>query len=361
MKNIVTVVGIRPDFIRMSELLRKLDEKFNNILIHSGQHFEKSLSEIFFKELQIKKPDFNLCAGKDSKGNSTVLSSLISVRLLEVLSKVSKENGDIAAVIFIGDSDTILSSIAVKKAGYKVIHIGAGMRSGDKTSPEEINRIICDQIADLHFVYHSNYSQKLLKEGLNPKNIHVVGNTILEPLTRFSQEIIKKPRKNAHILLDIHRRENLSSANRLKNIIEYTNSLSKSFKKPIFLLNFPKTIKAIGTAGIGLGSIQLTPLMSYSAFLQASYDSVVLISDSGTCQDESPALRTPVIVPRSSTERSESMSNNCSILLDVNSFSPSESEKAFRYLLDIETPANLVWLGDAKTSTRIIEILEKKV
>ena len=140
MKTIITVTGIRPDFIRMSEIFKKLDQNFNHILIHTGQHFDKLLSDVFFDELEIREPDFNLNIGGKDKEHFHQTGDL-SIKLIETIRK-EKLNPDL--VIFLGDSNSVCSAMSLKKEGYKIAHIEAGMRSYDKRMLEEINRIVCD-------------------------------------------------------------------------------------------------------------------------------------------------------------------------------------------------------------------------
>ena len=155
MKTIITVTGIRPDFIRMSEIFKKLDKNFNHILIHSGQHYNTLLSDVFFDELEIREPDYNLGIGGPNKEHFHQTSEL-SIKLIELI-REKELNPDL--IIFLGDSNSVVSSVALKKEGYRIGHIEAGMRSGDKRMLEEINRTVCDICSDFLFVYHENYKE----------------------------------------------------------------------------------------------------------------------------------------------------------------------------------------------------------
>jgi UDP-N-acetylglucosamine 2-epimerase (non-hydrolysing) len=159
-KTFVTVTGIRPDFIRMSEIFKKFDDNFNHVMVHTGQHFDTMLSDVFFNNLSIRNPDHNLHVGGEGKEHFHQTAEA-SVKLIELLRTLKNVDG----VIFLGDSNSVASSVAVKKEGYCVIHIEAGMRSGDRRMLEEINRVVCDSVSDILFVYHENYKQKLLKEN----------------------------------------------------------------------------------------------------------------------------------------------------------------------------------------------------
>jgi UDP-N-acetylglucosamine 2-epimerase (non-hydrolysing) len=351
MKTVVTVSGIRPDFIRMSEIFKKLDNNFNHILIHSGQHFDKLLSDVFFEELDIRKPDYNLGIGGVGKEHFHQ-SSELSIKLIELL-RYQKIDPDI--ILFLGDSNSVTVSVPLKKEGYKIGHIEAGMRSYDRRMLEEINRVVCDHCSDLLFVYHENYKNKAIKEGISEDNIFVVGNTIVEVVKKLNfDEISKRDR----ILLDIHRPENFNHKERLKTIVELGNRLSKSHGIPIKMLSFKRTMNKLKEFDIHLGNIEVVDLMSFKKYTKSVYHSKFIISDSGTAQEEPALLGTPVIVPRDYTERPESVENNCSIMFDVEN-NGWDVVEAWLYLNCYKSDTK--WLGEGKTSDKIIQILKNRL
>jgi UDP-N-acetylglucosamine 2-epimerase (non-hydrolysing) len=353
MKNIITVTGIRPDFIRMSEIFKKLDENFNHTLIHSGQHYNKLLSDVFFDELNIRKPDYNLNIGGDGKEHFHQTSDL-SIKLIELI----RENylkPDL--IIFLGDSNSVVSSVSLKKEGYKIGHIEAGMRSGDKRMLEEINRMVCDICSDYLFVYHENYKIKLEKENIK-ENVYVVGNTIVEVVKKFKPS---EPKLNNKILLDIHRPENFMYKDRLNNIIKYANFVSEKYDLPVHMLNFNRTLKKIDEFNIDLGLINVIDLLPFKSYLSHVHHSTFIISDSGTAQEEPAILNTPVIVPRDFTERPESIENYCSFMLDVNTSLNNTWGESLEFI-DIKfLNKNIEWLGNGKTSENIISILKNSL
>jgi UDP-N-acetylglucosamine 2-epimerase (non-hydrolysing) len=351
MKTVVTVTGIRPDFIRMSEIFKKLDINFNHILIHTGQHFDRLLSEVFFDELEIRKPDYNLNIGGIGKEHFHQTSEL-SIKLIELLRK-EKINPDI--ILFLGDSNSVVSSVSLKKEGYKIGHIEAGMRSYDKRMLEEINRIVCDHCSDFLFVYHENYKNKAMLEGICEDNIFVVGNTIVEVVKKLNFNTNKK---NDRIILDIHRPENFKHKKRLKNIIDLSNSLSKSYNIPIKMLSFKRTMDKIKEFNIDLGDIEVVDLMSFKKYTEEVYHSKFIISDSGTAQEEPSLLGTPVIVPRDYTERPESVENNCSVMVDIEN---NRWDNIESWLLINCHKRDTKWLGEGNTSDLIIKILKEKL
>jgi UDP-N-acetylglucosamine 2-epimerase len=354
MKTIITITGIRPDFIRMSEIFRKLDQNFNHILIHTGQHFDKLLSDVFFEELEIREPDFNLNIGGKGKEHFHQTGEL-STKLIEL---IRKENLNPDLILFLGDSNSVCSAMSLKKEGYKIGHIEAGMRSYDKKMLEEINRIVCDHCSDYLFVYHENYKQKALKENIKEDSIFVVGNTIVEVANNHKPI---ESKKNNKIILDIHRPENFKYKNRLENIIKYTNQISKKYDLPVFMLGFKRTLDYIKEYEINLGDIQVIDLLPFKKYINEVYHSKFIISDSGTAQEEPSILGTPVIVPRDFTERPESVENNCSFMINVNDDNNLTWTYSETWLLLNCNKRKIDWLGDGTTSDQIIKILNDRL
>jgi UDP-N-acetylglucosamine 2-epimerase len=350
MKTVVTVTGIRPDFIRMSKIFKELDNKFNHILIHTGQHYDKLLSDVFFNELQIRCPDYNLGIGSPGSTHYEQ-SSHLSIKLIEQLKEIGYHNID--CVIYLGDSNSVTSAMAVKKEGLKVAHIEAGMRSGDKRMLEEINRIVCDHCSDFLFTYHDNYNDKLSRENIT-RGVFNYGNTIVEVIRENFDNNDLNSKSRDYIGLDIHRPENFKYKDRLINILNFANS----FDLPVKLLNFSRTIKPINDFNIDWSeyqNIEVVDLMSYKEFLQFQWDSYCMVSDSGTAQEEPALLNTPVIVPRDYTERPESVYNGCSIMVNTNK--KIELQRSLDFI-DSFKP-DIEWLGNGNTSKSIANKLEE--
>ena len=351
-KTIITVTGIRPDFIRMSNIFKLLDEHFNHILIHTGQHYSNTLSGIFFEELEIRKPDYNLEIGGPGKTHYHQNSEL-TVKLIDL---IKDNNLQPLLILFLGDSNSVACAVSLKKEGHIIGHIEAGMRSGDKRMLEEINRTVCDHCTDYHFVYHDDYKNNLLKENLPAENIFVTGNTIVDVCSPYTPDLFKVIKRNDSILVDIHRPENFKYKDRLANIIDYANTCGKLFNLPVRMLKFARTVSYIEEYSIQLGSIEMIDLMSYKKHLEAQYHSKFIISDSGTGQEEPALLNTPVIVPRDYTERPQSVDSQCSFMLDVGTFTNDTWAQSISWLNS--SPAiNIQWLGKGDTAKTIVDIL----
>ena len=343
--SIVTIIGIRPDVIRMSEVIKKLDEYFNHIIIHTGQHYDPNLSTNFYKEFNIRNPDYILECGKNSTNHYEQLSYLS--REIPSLLKEKQINPDL--IVFLGDSNTASVSLPLKKEGYKICHIEAGMRSGDKRMLEEINRTICDHCSDLYFVYHEDYKQNLIRENIT-ENIFVVGNTITSVVNNMKKNMNFPEKKNNMILIDIHRPENFNYEDRLTKIFKFSNMCGEKYKLPVKLLYFGRLFHMIEKFGINLQNIQLIPLMGYREYIETIYHCKFIISDSGTGQEEPALLGTPVLVPRDFTERPQSYLYNCSKKIDLNIENYND---CFNWI-DSNPKMECEWLGDESCSDKII-------
>lgn len=353
---IVTITGIRPDFIRMSAIFKALDREFNHILIHTGQHYDKSLSDTFFKELGIRDPDYILDTGKSCTNHYEQLAYL-SVNIPKLFADMNIHPD---LILFLGDSNTAGVAFPLKKQGYCIGHIEAGMRSYDKRMLEELNRTVCDHCSDILFVYHEDYKAQLALENIT-QNVFVVGNTIVEPFMQFKPHVINSQQSKANnlILLDIHRPENFNYPDRLAKIIKFANTCSAKYGLPVKLLYFKRLVDNITEQAIDLGEIHMVPLMSFREYLTAVYNSRFIISDSGTGQEEPALLGTPVIVPRDFTERPQSFAGNCSIQYKC---SEDNCDEIFCWIADLESgklKADITWLGNGTTSSQVIQHLKE--
>ena len=349
-KTVMTVSGIRPDFIRMASIFKLLDENFNHILVHTGQHYDELLSGVFFKDLNIRPPDYTLTTGT-SGGTHYHQLGYLSVAIMELI-----KNNDLKPdiIIFLGDSNTVCAALPLRKEGYTIGHIEAGMRSYDKRMLEEINRTVCDHCSHILFVYHDEYKKQVERENIT-ENVHVVGNTIVEVCKPFIPKIEKR---NDMILVDIHRPENYKYKHRMQNIIHYVNECATKYNLPVKMLNFFGTGKCLQEFDIEMGQIELIDLLSYKTYLDTIYHCKFIVSDSGTGQEEPALCNTPVIVPRDYTERPQSIEFNCSIMLKADDL--SNCEKTYTWLhqhFENEIKMGVEWLGLGTTAKLVIEKL----
>ncbi len=326
---LITLLGIRPDLIRLHKLIRLLDEgrkkyNFEHVFIHSGQHFDYKLDEIFYKELGIRKPDINLNIGKilKKKGKTTQAyqSAILFQKVDELLKKIKPD-----AVIFLGDTNTITTSIVVAKNNIPVIHIEGGGRSYDWRMPEEKNRIVIDHLSDVIYCYLNRYKEILLSEGIDNFRIKVVGNIIVDAINEFikktdERKILEKLglKEKKFILVTLHREENTKDKEIFKNKIFDLLNFGKNYKLPIVFPLMPKTKEAIKK--FKLGRILSNPIfiktepLGFLDFLKLEKTAKLVVSDSGTVQEETLILGTPCVVTRRSTERPETIWAKATIL-----------------------------------------------
>lgn len=356
-KTIVTITGIRPDFIRMKEVFKALDENFNHIMVHTGQHYDDSLSKMFFEDLDIRTPDYTLATGVNSKTHYEQMSYLST----EIFKLFDRENITPDLILFLGDSNSALVSCVLFKEGYKIGHIEGGMRSYDRRMPEEVNRVICDYVSDFVFVYTPLYKERLVKENKNPDTVFVVGNTITEIVAQYKPE---GERTKDYILADIHRSENLKTPEQYKHILTYLNEVGNRLKLPIHLVKFNRAFKMIQDHNLldGLNRIEVVGPYGFLDYLKLQYNAYGCISDSGTSQEECPLLGVPVVVPRQNTERPESVENGNSLMIGETRPVEEMVDDTINFFENYSISAeNVEWLGDGKTSSTIIEILKERL
>jgi UDP-N-acetylglucosamine 2-epimerase (non-hydrolysing) len=322
-KKIVLVLGIRPDVIRASifiNLMRKFMGK-NFILIWSGQHYSDNLKDIFFRELNIKPPDIDLCIR--GKTDSQLVADLIP-KLFFALNDINPQ-----AVIFLGDTNTVVGSIAAAQANIPIVHIEGCMRSYDWRMPEEKYRKITDHLSDLIFAYLPEYKNQGISEGIPDANIEVCGNPIVDVLEqyfisgklrltydeldqlKFNKYSLNKKQKFA--LMTCHRRENVENIESLKRIIKLASSTSL----PVIFPASYRTQEALKKYKLKLGTnIRIVNPVGYLEILELLYSSEYLLSDSGTLIEEACILGIPSIQMRHSTERPQVYDWKASIKFD---------------------------------------------
>ena len=356
-KTICTITGIRPDFIRMKNVFKEIDHNFDHIMIHTGQHYDDELSKVFFSELDIRKPDYILETGKNSSNQYEQLSYLS--KEVPRLLKEEKINPDI--ILFLGDSNSAAVSIPLFKEGYKIGHIEGGMRSYDRRMPEEVNRFICDYVSDIIFVYTPLYKSRLIRENKDADSIFVVGNTITEIVNEY---LPKGKKRRDYIVADIHRSENLSSEEKYFHILKYLDTVGEKTRMSIKLVKFNRAFKLSKKNNLisKLKNIKLVGPYGFLDYLDLQYNAFGVISDSGTSQEECPLLRVPVAVPRDYTERPESIENGNSILVGESRAIEDMTNETLEFFNDYTiNKTKIEWLGDGKTSERIVDILKNEL
>lgn len=356
-KTIVSITGIRPDFIRMKEVFSQLDKNFNHVMVHTGQHYDDALSKVFFEDLNIRKPDHILQTGLQSRTHYEQLSYLSK----EIFYLFQKEKISPDLILFLGDSNSAMVSAPLFKEGYKIGHIEGGMRSYDRRMPEEVNRVICDYVSDFVFVYTPLYKERLVKENKPEKDVFVVGNTITEILKEYCPT---GPRSKDYLVADIHRSENLKTPEQLKHILQYLQRMGDELNLPVKLVKFGRAQKMIEEHSLlkGLNRIESVGPFGFLKYLDFQYQAYAVISDSGTAQEECPLLGVPAIVPRNCTERPESVENGNSFLVGETRPLDQMVSESLAFLKTYRvSDSQLKWLGDGHTAERIVSILKERL
>ena len=321
MKNklkILTIVGTRPELIKMSRIIDEFEKHSNHILVHSGQNYDYELNEIFFKDLGLRKPDYFLNAvGKN-----------VAESIGQIISKsddvFQKENPD--AVVIYGDTNSGLSVISAKRRKIPIFHLEAGNRSFDQRVPEEINRKIIDHLSDINLPLTEHARDYLIQEGLPPEKTIKIGGTMKEVLRFYKANIeecnpLKKMKLNPKefFLISAHREENVDSAERLSLLLKSLNIISKKYKHPVIVSTHPRTKarlkKLLKSSKISLDSnIKFMKPFGLFDYIKLQMMAKCVLSDSGTITEEASLLDFPAVTIRQSHERPEGMDSGVLIM-----------------------------------------------
>jgi UDP-N-acetyl-L-fucosamine synthase len=317
---LMTIVGTRPEIIRLSAVIKKSDEFFNQVLVHTGQNYDYCLNQIFFEDLGLRNPDHFLeIASGENLGDCMGNIIARSYKLMQ------QEKPD--ALLVLGDTNSALSAIAAKRLKIPVFHMEAGNRCFDMNVPEEINRRLVDHVSDINLPYTETSRLYLLNEGLPQDKIFVTGSPMLEVLHEHKEKITHSDAltkagvdANKYFLLSAHREENLDIDYKLDELISAVNGLAEEFEYPIIYSMHPRSKKKIAKRNIKLHSL-VKPMLpfSFSEYNKLQQNAFCVLSDSGTLTEESAMLGFPAVLMRTSTERPRGMESGSVVMSGIKS------------------------------------------
>ncbi len=354
---IAIILGTRPEIIKMSPIIRECEERGTDyFILHTGQHYSYEMDRVFFEELELPQPRYNLDVGSGTHAEQT---GKIMAGVEKVL---MKEKPDV--VLLQGDTNTVLAgALAATKLHIKVGHVEAGLRSYDRRMPEEINRVLTDHISDYLFAPTEKAKQNLLREGIDENKIFVTGNTIVDAVyqnleiaerkVNVLRELGLKPKE--YFLVTAHRQENVDVKERLKGILKGLELIHKEFSMPVVFPIHPRTQRRIREFGLSLNGIEVINPLGFLEFLQLEANARLVLTDSGGVQEETCILGVPCVTLRDNTERLETLEVGSNVLVGIK---PERILEGVRTMFNRENS----WenpFGDGRAGERIIEVLER--
>jgi UDP-N-acetylglucosamine 2-epimerase (non-hydrolysing) len=354
---ICAVVGARPNFIKMAPLLEEMRHRpaFAPILVHTGQHFSPEMSDQFFRELSMPEPDLNLGVGG---GTQTEQTAEIMRRIEPVLQDAAP-----CVVLVVGDvNSTMAAALVAAKLGLPVAHVEAGLRSFDRTMPEEINRIVTDALSDFLFVTEPSGRENLLAEGVPERKIFFTGNVMIDTLLRFRHKAAESDvidrlglQAGGYAVVTLHRPSNVDDPAQLSCLLEALNAVAAEL--PVVFPLHPRTRARIQAESLPTGDIVCVPPLGYLDFLHLMSEARLVLTDSGGIQEETTILQVPCLTLRENTERPVTIERGSNSLVGTQ---PAAILKAVRAVLDDSAkarPARMPDLWDGRASVRIMDIL----
>lgn len=356
---LMTIVGTRPEIIKMSAIIKKSDKYFDHILVHTGQNYDYTLNEVFFKDLGIREPDYYLGVVGENIGHT--MGNVIS-KAYDLMVKVKPD-----AVIVLGDTNSCLSIVAAKRLKIPIFHMEAGNRCKDENLPEEVIRRIVDVTSDVNLCYSEHARRYIIDSGVKPEYTYVVGSPMAEVLKKSQSDIDKSDiiqrmglEKHRYILLSAHREENIDIETNFMSLMNAVNAMAEYYDMPILYSCHPRSRKFIEMRGFKFDKrvIQSQPLgfFDYNHLQQYAF---CVVSDSGTVPEESAYFHFPAVSVRTSTERPEAMDKGVFI---IGSISTEQVLQAVDMAVEMhrngDDACNVPAYSDDNVSTKVVKLIQ---
>ncbi len=312
---VMTILGTRPEIIRLSRVMATLDQYVEHTIVHTGQNYDYELNEVFFEDLGVRKPDHFLGTGGGSLGET------LGKILIESEKVIALEKPD--AVLVLGDTNSAISAIIARRMKVPVYHMEAGNRSYDRNVPEETNRKLVDHLSDFNLVYTEHARRHLLSEGIQHRRIYLTGSPMREVLDHYRSQIDASDvvarlelRRRGYFIISLHREENVDNRVRLRALMETLNALAQTYDMPVIVSTHPRTRKRLqALEDITIDSrVQYMKPFGFHDYNKLQMDAYCAISDSGTIAEESSILGFPAITPRDAIERPEGLDVGCILI-----------------------------------------------
>jgi UDP-N-acetylglucosamine 2-epimerase (non-hydrolysing) len=359
MLKVMTVIGTRPEIIRLSACIKAFDRYFEHILVHTGQNYDYELNEIFFKELGLRAPDYYLAAAGETLGDTMGNIIARSYRLIK------EQSPD--ALLILGDTNSALCAISAKRLKVPIFHMEAGNRCFDQNVPEEINRKIVDHISDINLPYTEHSRRYLLSEGIRKEHIFVTGSPMAEVLAEHKQSIEKSDvlarlglETEKYFVVSAHREENVDREENFLSLMSGLNALAEAYGLPVIYSTHPRSRKRLEENGFKFHP--LVKNMKPFGFFDYNYlqtRSFCVLSDSGTLSEESSILGFPAVLIRTSTERPEALDKGSIVIGGVTGPEMIQAVKLVRAMRDNgESASSVLDYQDTNVSAKVVRIVQ---